>query len=142
MGDFEDYDPSEDEWDEWDMGVEEAYEEAGDDDFEDSSWKDLLRSARDKENDLPEANDTYDDPGDSDFEDFSWKELLAKGTNKNEDLPSDDTESHLSENGGEDDTMNQNEDLSGDDEDPPEMHKLAKAMMQQRGSSPISDLPE
>ena len=125
------------------MEVEEAYEEAGDDDFEDSSsWKDLLRMARDKENDLPEANDAYDGPGDSDFEDCSWKELLAKGTNKNEDLPSDDTESHLSENGGEDDTMNQNEDLSGDDEDPPEMHKLAKAMMQQRGSSPISDLPE
>ena len=98
--------------------------------------------ARDKENDLPEANDAYDGPGDSDFEDFSWKELLARGPKKNEDLPSDDSESHLSENGGEAETMNQNDDLSGDDEDPPEMHKLAKAMMKHGGSSAISDLPE
>ena len=50
----------------------------GDDDFEDCSWKDLLRSARDKENDLPEADANCDEAGDSDFEDFSWKELLGQ----------------------------------------------------------------
>jgi len=121
--------------------VEEAYEEAGDDDFEDSSWKDLLRSARDRENDLPDEDANYDEAGDSDFEDLSWKELLAKGMQNNDDLPNDDAESHLSENAGEDEAINQKDDLSEDDEDPPELHKLARAMMEQRGSA-MSDLPE
>ena len=56
--DFEDYEPP-DEWDEWDEDIEEAYEEveAGDDDFEDCAWKELLKEARNAENqDMPEED--------------------------------------------------------------------------------------
>ena len=140
MGDFEDYEPSDDEWDEWDLGVEEAYEEAGDDDFEDCSWKDLLKSARDIENDLPDHDTDYAEPGDGDFDDSSWKDILANRQQHNEDLPSDDAESHLSESASKDEAQNEEDDLSEDDEDPPELHKLACAMMAQSGSA-MSDLP-
>ena len=97
MGDFEDYELSEDEWDEWDMDVEEAYEEAGDADFEDCSWKDLLKEARNKENDLPPDEALYDEAEDTDFEDRSWKELLAKAKPTCDDLPADEAESPLSD---------------------------------------------
>jgi len=155
MGDFEDYEPSEDEWDEWDLGVEEAYEEAGDADWEDSSWADLLSSARNKENDLPDDETTYAEAGDSDFEDFAWKDLLAKGAQSNQDLPSGDADSQLSDTASDDaartgkdelsavdeaEDMHPNAELSEDDEDAPAMHKLAIAMME--GRSLMTDLPE
>ena len=136
MGDFEDYEPSEDEWDEWDMHVEEAYEEAGDADWEDSSWKDLLSAARDRENDRTHNAPAYDEAGDSDWDDSGWKNLLNEGT-KNADLPNDDED--LSDNPANNEDMTE-EDLSEDDGDPPQLHKIATAMMEARGTS-MSDLP-
>ena len=139
MGDLEDHDPSEDEWDEWDMDVEEAYEEAGDADFEDCSWKDALKEARSKENDLPQDEALYDEAEDADFEDFSWKDLVAKGTQTNDDLPADDANSQLSDS--DDAASTEKKDLSTDEEEPPEMRKIGKAMMEARGTA-MSDLPD
>ena len=139
-GDFEDYEPSEDEWDEWDMEVEEAYEEAGDEDFEDVSWKDLLKQARRNEDDLPKDEDNYDEPGDSDFDDAGWKQLLSNRRGVNEDLPDDDTSSELSANQAADGS-NHSDDLYESEDEPPEMHKLAKAIMKETGAS-MTDLPE
>ena len=135
VGDFEDYEPSEDEWDEWDMDVEEAYEEAGDADWEDSSWKDLLSAARDQENDLNHDAADYDEAGDSDWDDSGWKNLLTK-SKKNDDLPDDDED--LSDCEAPDENMTQ-EDLSEDEHDPPQLHKIATAMMEARGTY-MSDL--
>ena len=139
-GEFEDYEPSEDEWDEWDMEVEEAYEEAGDEDFEDVSWKDLLKQARRNEDDLPKDEDNYDEPGDSDFDDAGWKQLLSNRRGVNEDLPDDDTSSELSANQAADGS-NHSDDLYESEDEPPEMHKLAKAIMKETGAS-MTDLPE
>ena len=150
VGEFEDYEPSEDEPDEWDLEVEAAYEEAGDADWEDSEWKDLLKNARERENDLPDEADAYDTAGDNDWEDATWKELLNKGVKENKDLPSESEEENDPPNEADaydaagdndwDEQMMTNKTLSEGEEDPPTMHKVAKAMM--KGRSEMTDLPE
>ena len=141
MGEFEDDEPSEDEWDEWDMDVEADYEEPGDADFEDCGWKNLLKHKGKEETDLPHDEAPYAEPGDSDFEDRPWKDLLGKGKTHNDDLPADDSESQLSDGASDEAANTEKAELSADDEDPPTMHKIGRAIMEQTGLA-MSDLPE
>ena len=58
---------------------------------------------------------------------------MAKGKQTNDDLPADDADSPLSDR---DEAANTDqEDLSTDEEEPPEMHKIGKAMMAASGTA-------
>ena len=121
------------------MEIEADYEEPGDADFEDCSWKNLFKQKGNKETDLPKDDAHYDEAEDADFEDRPWKELLAKAKPTCDDLPTDEAESPLSDR--DETATTDTEDLSTEEEEPPTMHKLGKAMMAERGTA-MSDLPE
>ena len=67
---------------------------------------------------------------------------MNKGVKENNDLPSEsERENDLPDEAEpEDEEMMSNKTLSEGEEDPPTMHKVAKAMM--KGRSEMTDLPE
>ena len=95
-----------------------------------------MSAARDQENDRNHDAADYDEAGDSDWDDPGWKNLLNK-SKKNADLPDDDED--LSDHTAQDEDMTEG-DLSEDEHDPPQLHKIARAMMEARGTY-VSDLP-